>query len=83
MLLRSGQSLADYWSFFRSRLQGLGRLQVGAPADVCLFDPEVHWQVHPKQLLSQGKHTPFIGYELQGRVSHTIVSGRLAFSRAA
>ncbi|MEK0434556.1 MAG: hypothetical protein RL369_605, partial [Pseudomonadota bacterium] len=26
-------------------------------------------------------HTPFLGYELPGQVRHTIVAGRVAFSR--
>jgi dihydroorotase len=68
-----------------ARVAGLdaGKLSVGSTADVCIFDPETRWTVNAHTLTSQGKHTPFIGYELQGRVSHTIVSGRLAFSRAA
>lgn len=68
-----------------ARVAGLdaGKLSVGSTADVCIFDPETRWTVNAHTLTSQGKHTPFIGYELQGRVIHTIVSGRLAFSRAA
>ncbi len=58
-----------------------GQLAVGAAADVCVFDPAVRWKVEAAALQSQGKHTPFLGYELQGQVRHTIVSGRLAFSR--
>ena len=60
-----------------------GSLSVGSTADVCIFDPDHRWTVNANTITSQGKHTPFIGYELQGRVSHTIVSGRLAFSRSA
>ena len=68
-----------------ARLAGLhaGHLSVGSTADVCIFDPEHRWTVNAHTLTSQGKHTPFIGYELQGRVNHTLVSGRLAFSRGA
>ena len=68
-----------------ARVAGLnaGSLSVGSTADVCIFDPDHRWTVNAKTITSQGKHTPFIGYELQGRVSHTIVSGRLAFSRSA
>jgi dihydroorotase len=68
-----------------ARVAGLnaGSLSVGCIADVCIFDADTRWTVNAHTLTSQGKHTPFIGYELQGRVSHTIVSGRLAFSRTA
>lgn len=56
-----------------------GRLLVGGVADLCLFDPGAAWTVQPHALRSQGKHTPFAGYELPGRVRCTIVAGRLAF----
>ena len=57
-----------------------GRLQVGGLGDVCVFDPSAHWTVTPEALVSQGKHTPFSGYELPGRVRCTVVGGRVAFS---
>jgi dihydroorotase len=57
-----------------------GHLSVGAHADVCIFDPGTAWKVEPGALKSQGKNTPFNGYEMQGRVRHTIVEGHIAFS---
>ncbi|MGN6702108.1 MAG: dihydroorotase [Burkholderiaceae bacterium] len=64
-----------------ARVAGLpgGRLDVGAAADVCVFDPQARWKVEAASLASQGKHTPFLGYELPGRVRVTIVSGQVAF----
>ena len=56
-----------------------GRLVEGGIADVCLFDPGAPWTVTPAVLRSQGKHTPFSGYELTGRVRGTIVAGQLAY----
>ena len=56
-----------------------GRLEVGGAADLCLFDAAAHWKVEASALVSQGKHTPFLGYELPGMVKATIVSGHLAF----
>ena len=58
---------------------GAGRLKVGLAADICVFDPVVSWTVTPQCLRSQGKHTPFEGYELPGRVRATLVGGHLAF----
>ena len=58
----------------------VGRLLVGGVADVCVFDPAAAWTVHSDTLHSQGKHTPFSGYELPGRVRCTIVDGRVAFT---
>ena len=56
-----------------------GRLVVGGAADVCVFDPKADWTVHPDALRSQGKHTPFSGYELPGRVRCTLVGGQIAY----
>jgi len=56
-----------------------GRIEAGAPADLALFDPLESWRVVPAALRSQGKNTPFIGYELQGRVRTTIVAGNVVW----
>lgn len=58
-----------------------GRLSVGSVADICVFDPDARWKVDAAALASQGKHTPFLGYELAGQVKATIVSGHIAFER--
>ena len=57
----------------------VGQLRVGGVADVCVFDPRASWVVTPDALQSQGKHTPFSGYELPGRVRCTLVGGRVAY----
>jgi len=66
-----------------ARIAGLpaGTLSVGAAADVVLFDLDTRWTVERKALASQGKHTPFLGYELAGQVRTTIVRGRVAYQR--
>ncbi len=66
-----------------ARVAGLdaGQLSVGSVADVCLFDPHKRWTVDAQALASQGKHTPFLGYELRGQVQVTIVAGKLAYER--
>ena len=53
-----------------------GTLEVGAAADVCLYDARKPWVVQSAALASQGKNTPFQGLELVGRVVRTIVGGR-------
>ncbi len=64
-----------------------GRLVDGGVADICIFDPEAHWQVTPEGLSSQGKHTPFAfktsGFELPAQVRYTLVAGHIAFDAAA
>jgi dihydroorotase len=65
---------------------GLGRLQVGASADVCVYDPSTIWPVHAHNLRSQCKHTPFAfdigGSALPGAVRATWVGGRQVFHAA-
>lgn len=56
-----------------------GRLAAGAPGDVAIFDPRAPLRVVPEMLKSQGKHTPFAGYELAGRVRYTLVAGNLVY----
>ncbi|MEO7463916.1 MAG: dihydroorotase, partial [Nitrosospira sp.] len=54
-----------------------GHLSLGAAADLCIFDLDQYWKVEPKELKSQGKNTPFLGMELQGRVKYTLVNGNI------
>jgi dihydroorotase len=56
-----------------------GRIAPGAAADLCLFDPGKPWVVLPSALASQGKNTPFLGFEMTGRVARTVVGGRSVY----
>ncbi|WP_322061751.1 dihydroorotase [Paraburkholderia sp. J63] len=63
--------------------RGVGRIEVGARADLCVFDANAHWRVEPRALKSQGHNTPFLGYELPAVVLATLVAGRIGFERHA
>ncbi len=63
-----------------SRQGRTGQLAPGGLGDVCVFDPSKGWTVQADALRSQGKHTPFSGYELPGRVRYTLVGGRVAYA---
>jgi dihydroorotase len=56
-----------------------GDLAVGRDADLCIFDADAHVKITPEFLKSQGKNTPFIGYELPGRVRYTLVGGKVVY----
>ncbi|MDO9402790.1 MAG: dihydroorotase [Polaromonas sp.] len=60
-----------------------GQLVKGGVADICIFDAASDWTVEPSALRSQGKHTPFSGYQLPARVRWTLVGGQLAYEAAA
>lgn len=54
-------------------------LSPGTPADLTLFHPTAPWTVDAARFASMGRNTPLDGMELQGRVSATIVGGRIVF----
>jgi dihydroorotase len=56
-----------------------GRIEAGAPADLIVFDPHQPFRVTPDALRSQGKNSPFLGYELAGRVRATLVAGNVVY----
>jgi len=58
--------------------ESAGQLVEGGIADLCVIDPQAEWVVTADALRSQGKHTPFSGYALPGRVRCTIAAGQIA-----
>lgn len=56
-----------------------GTLQVDAPADVVVFDPEKCWTVDENALHGKSKNTPFKGMTLKGKVAMTIFHGRIVY----
>lgn len=60
-----------------------GTLRPGAPADVCVFDPAARWRLTPSEMRSLGRNTPFMDWEMHGRVTHTVLGGRLVYERAS
>lgn len=56
-----------------------GRLTPGNSADICIVEPDHHWEVSEETLISNGKNTPFLGWEMKGRVSHTLLEGKQVY----
>jgi len=56
-----------------------GELAIGRAADLCLFDADAQVTLTTQSLKSQGKNTPFLGYELPGRVRYTLVDGAVVY----
>lgn len=60
-----------------------GRLGVGMPADICVFDPDAHWVLERDAMRSRGRNTPFLGWEMKGQVTHTLLAGQVVYERDA
>ena len=56
-----------------------GHISEGAVADIAIFDPEAEWEVKEEEFASKASNTPYIGKVLKGRVTHTIVDGKLVY----
>jgi dihydroorotase len=54
----------------------LGTLEIGAPADICIFDLHKEWTVDTDKFASKGKNTPLDGKTLKGKVMATIYMGK-------
>jgi dihydroorotase len=84
-LVQEGQislmRLIESMSTKPSQILGLpgGKLTVGSPADVIVFDPEEPWVCDPAKLRGRSKNTPFDGAKMTGRVHTTIVGGKVVF----
>ena len=54
-----------------------GTLDIGQAADICIFDPEQEWTINKDQLISAGKNSPFHGWKIKGKISHTLLDGKI------
>ncbi len=73
--------MAEKMSRNPARILGLNRgvIEVGAPADLTVFDAERQWVVDPGEFMSKGRNTPFAGMTVQGKVTATVVDGEAAY----
>ncbi len=74
----SRTALVERLTLGPARILGIeaGTLGVGAIADVCVLDPTRRWTIEPAALYSHGHNTPCLGWELQGRATHTLLAGK-------
>ncbi|MCS6762369.1 MAG: dihydroorotase [Candidatus Devosia symbiotica] len=59
-----------------------GRIAVGAPADLILFDLNYPWHVSEQQIRSRSRNTSFESARLTGKVMRTIVGGATVYTHA-
>lgn len=54
--------------------------EIGATADLCLYQSDTDWQLDESNMVSRGKNSPFVGWNFRNRVKHTIINGRLVYN---
>ncbi len=75
--------MAEKMSYNPAKVLGIeesfGHISEGAVADIVIFDPAAEWEVKEEEFASKASNTPYIGKVLKGRVTHTIVDGKLVY----
>lgn len=66
------------WGPARALQLPAGRLAVGAPADLLLFDPN-NSTLAGERWHSKGQNCPFLGHCLPGKVRYTLMDGRISY----
>jgi dihydroorotase len=56
-----------------------GTLDLGADADVTIFDPEYRWIYRRMETASKSTNSPFDGWPMRGKARATIVAGKIVW----
>ncbi|CAI2718311.1 dihydroorotase [Nitrospina watsonii] len=57
-----------------------GTLKEGRDADITIFDPQAEYTVDVMKFKSKSKNSPFHGWQVKGKVMHTIYRGKVVYS---
>ena len=57
-----------------------GSLSLGNEADVLIFNPSLEYSIDISKFHSKSKNSPFDGWKVKGKVIHTLVKGKTAYS---
>ncbi|KAF1301502.1 dihydroorotase [Enterococcus saccharolyticus] len=77
------EQVVDWMAVKPAEIFGLevGRLTIGGPADLAVYDLETEYVVDDKQFLSKAVNTPFVGWKLYGDTMYTFVDGKLVWQK--
>ena len=76
--------LIELFSTNPARVLGLktrGRVKPGFPADLTILNLKKRFKIEAGDFRSKADNCPFLGWEGQGAVEHTIVSGNVVYSQ--
>ena len=74
--------MVDRMSTAPARVVGLenkGIIKEGSDGDITIIDPDREWVFTKEEIASKSKNTPFIGWKLTGKVTHTILAGKAVY----
>ena len=57
-----------------------GSLSLGNEADILIFNPNLEYSIDISKFHSKSKNSPFDGWKVKGKVIHTLVKGKTAYS---
>lgn len=75
--------LVELFSTNPARVLGLknrGRIKAGCPADLTILNLKKRFKIEERDFRSKANNCPFLGWEGQGAIEHTIVSGNVVYS---
>ncbi|MBO1307290.1 dihydroorotase [Enterococcus sp. 669A] len=77
------EQVIDWMAVKPAEIFGLnaGTLNIGAPADVAVFDLDTEEKIDDKQFASMGVNTPFTGWPVKGHTMFTFVDGKLVYNK--
>ncbi len=75
--------MAEKMSYNPAKIIGIsdkrGSLEAGKIADIVIFNPNVTEKIDKNKFASKGKNTPFHNMTVQGKVTTTIVGGKIVY----
>lgn len=73
--------MVERMSYAPAKIIGIdrGTLMPGSVADITIMDPECEFVIDRKDFVSMGHNTPFDGKKVKGKVTHTMVSGKIVY----
>ncbi|MGG5331501.1 dihydroorotase [Enterococcus sp. AZ163] len=77
------EQVIDWMAVKPAAIFGLnaGTLNIGAPADVAVFDLDSEEKIDDQQFASMGVNTPFVGWPVKGNTMFTFVDGKLVYNK--
>jgi len=77
------KQLVDWMTIKPANVFGMncGTLDIGATADIAIFDLDNEYEIRSEDFLSKSSNTPFVGWKVNGETLYTLVDGKIVYSK--